>query len=136
MGNRELLERYITEVWKKGNPAAVEQFAAESFQRHTSPGAKPLDRRAQIERLKAFRTAFPDITIEVEDVVDDGDLIAFRSIMRGTHQGEFLGIAPTGNQVTVGLVDMVRVADGEFVEQWGGPDMLDLLGQLGARVES
>lgn len=132
----ELLESYIVEVWEKGNPDAIEEFAAKTFQRHTSPGAEPLDRDGQIERLKGFRAAFPDITIEVEDVVVTDDLIAFRSTMRGTHQGEFLGIPPTGEQVTVGLVDMVRVADGRFVEQWGGPDMLDLLRQLGATVQT
>jgi steroid delta-isomerase-like uncharacterized protein len=130
------LERYVAEVWEKDNPDAVEEFAAETFQRHISPGAEPLDREAQIERLKGFRAAFPDITIEVEDVVIGDDLIAFRSTMRGTHRGEFLGIPATGRRVTVGLVDMVRIADGEFVEQWGGPDMLDLARQLGGRVEA
>ena len=114
----------------------MEEFAAATFQRHTSPNAEPLDRNAQIERLKGFRAAFPDITIEVEDVVESGDLIAFRSTMRGTHLGEFLGIPASGRQVTVGLLDLVRVADGEFIEQWGGPDMLDLLRQLGATVEA
>jgi predicted ester cyclase len=52
--------------------------------------------------------------------------------MCGTHHGELMGIAPTGKQVTVGLVDMIRVEDGKFVEQWGGPDLFDLLRQLGA----
>lgn len=133
---RELLDRYITEVWDAGDPRAVERFASESFRRHTSPGAKPLDRDQQIERLEGFRAAFPDISIEIDDVIADRDLVAFRSTMRGTHEGEFLGIAPTGRQVAVGLVDMVRIEDGRFVEQWGGPDMLDLLEQLGAKFEA
>ena len=54
--------------------------------------------------------------------------------MRGTHQGEFLGIAPTGKEVTVSLPDMVRIENGKFVEQWGGPDLFDLIRQLGASV--
>lgn len=54
--------------------------------------------------------------------------------MRGTHRGTFRGIPPTGKQVRVRLLDMVRVEDGKFVEQWGGPDLLDLLQQLGAVV--
>lgn len=133
--NKDLLDRYVEEVWTAGNPDAVAQFASESFLRHTSPGGEPLGRDAQIERLKSFRSAFPDISIEVDDSVVSGDLIAFRSTMRGTHDGEFLGIPPTGKQVVVGLVDMVRIEDGQFVEQWGGPDMLDLVRQLGARIE-
>jgi steroid delta-isomerase-like uncharacterized protein len=133
---RELLERYIAEVWDAGDPAAVERFAADSYRRHTSPQSEPLDMDQQIERLKGFREAFPDISIEVENMVTDGHLLAFRSTMRGTHRGEFFGIAATGREVTVNLVDMVRIEDGRFVEQWGGPDMLDLARQLGARFES
>jgi steroid delta-isomerase-like uncharacterized protein len=134
--NRSLLNRYIAEVWDSGEPEAVTRFAAETFRRHTSPGSEPLDRAAQIERLKGFRAAFPDITIEVEDVVSEGDMLAFRSTMRGTHQGEIMGIAATGRKVVVGLVDMVRIEDGRFAEQWGGPDMLDLARQLGAVLEA
>ncbi|MGB8361773.1 MAG: ester cyclase [Acidimicrobiia bacterium] len=129
--NRNLLDRYIAEVWGAGDPEAVLRFAAETFKRHTSPGSAPLGRAAQIERLKGIRAAFPDITIEVEEVVSEGDKLVFRSTMRGTHQGEFLGIAPTGREVLVGLLDLVRIEDGRFAEQWGGPDMLDLLRQLG-----
>ena len=129
--NRKLLDRYIAEVWGEGDPEAVLRFAADDFKRHTAPGSAPLDRDAQIERLKGIRAAFPDITIEVEDVVGEGDKLVFRSTMRGTHQGEFLGIAPTGRTVVVGLLDLVRVEDGRFAEQWGGPDMLDLLRQIG-----
>jgi steroid delta-isomerase-like uncharacterized protein len=132
--HEELLRRYITEVWDEGDPEAVARFAADDYLRHRSPVTAPLDLAAQIERLKGFRQAFPDITIEVVDVAADGDLIAFRATLRGTHDGEFLGIPATGRTVTVGLVDFIRVEDGKFAEQWGGPDMHDLLTQLGAKL--
>jgi predicted ester cyclase len=54
--------------------------------------------------------------------------------MRGTHQGSFRDIAPTGRPITVTVLDIVRIEDGAFAEQWGGPDLLDLLLQLGAVV--
>jgi predicted ester cyclase len=130
--NKTLLRRYVREVWEKENPEAVRGFLAPKYQRHTSPDAAPLTLDDQVQRLIGFRTAFPDIQIVVEDVVAEGDHIAFRSTMCGTHHGELMGIAPTGKQVTVGLVDMIRVEDGKFVEQWGGPDLFDLLRQLGA----
>lgn len=133
--NAALLERYISEVWEAANPEAVGRFAAESFRRHRSPLSDPLDRAGQISLLKTFRSAFPDITVEVEDVVAADDRVAFRSTMRGTHQGEFLGIEPTGRKVTVVLVDILRIEDGKIVEQWGGPDLLDLLKQLGASIQ-
>lgn len=129
--NKALLRRYVREVWEKQNPAAVKEFLASNYRRHASPDAAPLNLNDQVQRLIGFRTAFPDIQIVVEEVIAEGDLIAFRSTMRGTHKGEFFGIAPTGRQVTVGLIDVIRVKDSKFVEQWGGPDLFDLLRQLG-----
>jgi len=131
--NRELLYEYIREVWQEGNPAAATKFISPEYKRHISPALPPLDPDGQIKRLTGFRAAFPDIEITVEEVIVDDDRLAFRSVMRGTHQGEFLGIAPTGKKVTVGLVDVIHFKDGQFQEQWGGPDVFDLLRQLGAK---
>lgn len=130
--NIELLHRYFDEVWAHGDPQALSRFLHDRYRRYTSPGATPLDASEQLKRLRAFRAGFPDITISLEDVVADDDRVAFRSTMRGTHRGEFLGVHPTGRHVTVGLVDMMRIEDGRIVEQWGGPDMWDLLRQLDA----
>lgn len=130
--SRDLLERYFREVWGNGDADAVAQYLDASYVRHIAPALPPIDREQQVARLKNFRAAFPDIEIRLEAVVAEDDLVAFRSTMRGTHEGEFLGLAATGRTVTVGLIDIWRVANGCVVEQWGGPDMFDLLRQLGA----
>lgn len=130
--NKELLRGYVAEVWGQGNLDALETFLAPEFRRHLSPLHEPLGRETQIERLAGFRAAFPDITITVEDVVAEDDRVAFRSVMRGTHSGEFAGIPATGKRVTVALLDVIRVENGKFAEQWGGPDVFDMLRQLGA----
>lgn len=128
--NAQLLARYIHEVWEEGRIEALEHYLSADYRRHVSPTLPPLDRSGQVERLKSFRSAFPDITLEVEDVLAASDRVAFRSTMRGTHRGELAGIRPTSRQVTVSLVDIVRIEDSRFVEQWGGPDMSDLFRQL------
>jgi len=133
--NKALLHRYIEEVWDRENHAAVDDFLAPTYLRYRSPTKPPLTREGQKQLLAGFRAAFPDIKITIEEVIVEGDKIAFRSTMRGTHQGEFLGIVPTGQEVTFGLLDVIRVEDGKFVEQWGGPDTYDLLQQLEARDE-
>lgn len=131
--NKELLYEYIRQVWQEGRPAAAATFISPEYQRHISPALPALDSGGQIDRLTRFQVAFPDIEIIVEEVIVEDDRLAFRSVMRGTHQGEFLGIAPTGRKVTVGLVDVIHFRDGQFQEQWGGPDVFDLLRQLGAK---
>ena len=128
--NKALLHRYIEEVWDKANPAAVDDFLAPNYRRHRSPTTPPLTLEEQKKLLTGFRAAFPNIQIAVEEVIAEGDKVAFRSTMRGTHHGEFLGIAPTGREVTFSLLDVIRIEDGHFVEQWGGPDIYDLLQQI------
>ena len=131
---KELLNRYVDEVWTKRNIAALDQFLATTYQRHLGRGVDPLTRDGQKKLLTDFRAAFPDAELALEEVVVERDLIVFRSRMRGTHQGVFRGIPATGKKVDVQLLDMIRVENGMFVEQWGGPDLLDLLQQLGASV--
>ena len=132
--NKALLKRYVEEVWDMGNPYAVDKFLAEHFKRHRSPLLPSLTREEQKQLLINFRTAFPDIQLTVEEVIADDKRIAFRSTIRATHQGELMGIPPTGKPITVSLVDIIHIEDGRFVEQWGGPDLLDLVQQLGAKI--
>ena len=74
------------------------------------------------ETFSEAREGFPDLTIAVEDVMAEGDLVTARVTMRGTHRGEFQGIAPTGKRVEVRAIDIFRIEDGKIVEHWGHAD--------------
>jgi predicted ester cyclase len=78
-----------------------------------------------------FRGAFPDLHITVDEVIVEGDVAAWRSTMRATHTGQFLGIPPTGRQVTVTSIDFGRRKDGLAIEHRPSPDLLGLFQQLG-----
>ena len=78
-----------------------------------------------------YLSAFPDLHITVEDMIAEGDKIVARLTMRGTHQGAFLGIPPTGKQVTGTAIDINRITGGKSVEHWNNSDTLGLLQQLG-----
>lgn len=79
-----------------------------------------------------LRGVFPDFTITHEDVVATGDKVAVRSVSRGTHSGELLGIPATGRAVEYRAFDFHRIEDGRIAESWHLEDNLALLGQLGA----
>lgn len=81
-----------------------------------------------------MRAAFPDFHETTEDVIAEGDRVMVRWSTRGTHQGAFAGIPPTGKTVTWRGVFILRVAEGRFVEMWQIHDQLGLLQQLGATV--
>lgn len=119
-------------MWGGGDPEAVTQYLDASYVRHISPTLPAIDRMQQVDRLRSIRAAFRDIEIRLEAVVAEGALISFRSTMRGTHQGSFVGLAPTGRHVTVGVIEHLAHRGGRVVERWGGPDAFDLLRQLGA----
>src|SRR5207248_9468284 len=82
--------------------------------------------------IQMMRRAFPDFLYSTEEMVADGDKVALRWTARGTHQGPFMGMAPTGKSVSWSGVNFYRLSGGKIVEEWGLVDMLGLLHQLGA----
>lgn len=124
-------------LWSSGKPADADQVFARDLYDHRGP---PLHDIAGIEGEKQFvtrvRTAFPDLRVEIEDLVAAGDRVATRVLHRGTHQGDFFGIAPTGRPVAYEGTIIFRIADGRIAERWGTIDLFGLLAQLGATPAS
>jgi steroid delta-isomerase-like uncharacterized protein len=89
-----------------------------------------------VEGLKQFvtmiRSAIPDLHITLEDDIAEGDKVVSRWSAQGTHQGELMGIAPTGNQVIITGITIHRIEEGKIVEEWENWDALGLMQQIGA----
>jgi steroid delta-isomerase-like uncharacterized protein len=96
---------------------------------HSEPLRGPAGYLAIIQMM---RGGFPDIQWTLEDVVAEGDKVAARFTMRGTHRGTFLGVPPTGKTIAVQSMAFYRLSGGQFVEENGQPDMLGSLQQIGA----
>ena len=79
-----------------------------------------------------YRSAFPDVRLIIEEQVAEGDKVVTRWIAYGTHQGEMMGIAPTGNQVRVEGITISHIQEGKIVQEWELFDTLGLMQQLGA----
>lgn len=86
---------------------------------------------AALERETALWRAFPDLHHTLEDIIAEGDRVAYRFTATGTHEGQFQGIEPTGQEVTVMGHGTVRVEDGKLAEVWLTYDKLDMMAQLG-----
>jgi len=82
--------------------------------------------------IAMMRSGFPDIQWTLEEMITEDDRIAARFIMRGTHRGEFFGVPATGKSITVQAMNFYRLADDQIIEEYGQPDMLGLLKQIGA----
>src|SRR4028118_1849687 len=83
------------------------------------------------EYVAAYRSAFSDLHLEIEDQIAEGDKVVTRWTGTGTHDGELAGIPPTGNQVTLPEMEIVRISGGKLVEGWEGYDSMNLMRQLG-----
>ena len=84
-----------------------------------------------LEVIGMMRSGFPDIQWTLEETITEGDRIAARFTMRGTHEGEFLGVPPSGKKIAVQAINFYRLSGGRIVEERGQPDLLGLLQQIG-----
>ncbi|MBA2518647.1 MAG: ester cyclase [Chloroflexia bacterium] len=129
--NLEIAHRFFEELHGEGDLAVAEEIVAPDALFHI-PGGE-LSGPAGIGGLVTLlRTAFPDATFPIEDVAVDGDTVAVRWTMRGTSEGEFQGIPPTGEAVELRGTAFLSIEDGLIVEDWVTYDQLGLLQQLGA----
>jgi steroid delta-isomerase-like uncharacterized protein len=129
--NKTLVRRFVDEVQSGGNIDLIDELCSPEFVNHSAPPGMPADCEGVKLVTAMFRQAFPDSYFTVEDMIAEGDKVATRKTFHGTHEGEFLGIPPTGRPVSIGLIDIVRVADGRVVEHWSIGDSLGMMEQLG-----
>jgi steroid delta-isomerase-like uncharacterized protein len=122
----------LVEVFNRGDLDALDRLVAADFVDHDpSRASLPPGPEGIKQAWSMFRAAFPDLRGEVTDMVAEGDMVAVRAEMRGTHRGELMGIPPTGNRITITLLDINRLRDGKLVERWAQADMLGMMQQLG-----
>ena len=110
----------------------VDEIFAPNYVLHGPSLAQEVHGREGIGRYVAtLRAASPDLRFTVEDQIAEGDKVAFRWIMSGTHQGALMGIAPTGERIVVMGMDIARIENGEILDYWGEFDVMGMLRQLG-----
>jgi predicted ester cyclase len=134
--NMALVRRYVDEVVSGGKFAVLDEIAAPNYKRYLTATTPPINIEAQKKRLAGMRAALPDLTVTIEDMFAEGNFVAYRSTVRGTHQGALLGLAPTGKKATATELGIVRIENGKIIEQWGGADTFDMLQQLGGVVSA
>jgi steroid delta-isomerase-like uncharacterized protein len=134
--NKARVRRFYDEVWARGNLDAADELFADDYERHLRAGEPSPGPEGQKQIAAAFRTAFPDLTWDVDFVIAEGDLVAGRWTAAGTHLGPWAGVEPTGKSMRFSGINVFRFADGRVVEIWNHRDDLGLMEQLGAPVHA
>jgi len=128
--NMRIVRRIYEEVFDRHNLAVIDELYATDFVYH-SPGNPDSDREGLKQGFAVYLAAFPDVRMTVEDIFAAEDRVAVRFTARGTHRGEYLGVPPTGRQVTVTAILIHRLVDGKMMEDWEWSDQLGIMQQLG-----
>jgi len=129
--NKQLIRRLIYEDINRGDQEVAAQIIAPDFVDHTNPPGMQHGLEGHNMIVSLFNAAFSDFGFEIEDMIAEGDKVAIRVTMRGTHTGELFGIPPTGRHVTVSGIHFIRIANDRVAEHWGTNDDLGLMRQLG-----
>ena len=128
--NKTLVRRFWEGVFNQKNLAVIDEVCAADCVLHDPSG--PIRGREGLKQfIGMYLGSFPDFHITIEDIIAEGDRVVVRQTTTATHQGELMGIPPTGKRVTLSGIHLTRVADGKMVEEWANDDVLGLLQQLG-----
>ena len=127
--NKAIVRRYLEAVWNERNLALIDEVVAPELIQHI-PGVIP--GRAGVKQFfSMIGAAFADARMTIEDMIAEGDRVAWRFTIHAIHTGSFQGIPATGKAVTITGMNIARMVDGQIVENWGQQDNLGLLQQLG-----
>jgi steroid delta-isomerase-like uncharacterized protein len=130
--NKRVMLRF-TEFINTASEKLAEELISPNAVFHVLGRAEPVRGPAgYLEIIAMMRGGFPDIQRRLEETIAEGDMIAARFTMSGTHQGAFFGVPATGKAIKVQAMNFYRLSDGKFVEERGQPDLLSLLQQIGA----
>jgi len=129
--NKAMVRRFWEEGFNKRNLAVVDELVASNYVGHIAGMEDVRGPEGWKQAWAEAFTAFPDYHATIEDMVGEEDKVVARYTETGTHQGEFMGIAPTGKQFTVSSIMIDRIVGGKFVEGWLVMDALGVMQQLG-----
>jgi steroid delta-isomerase-like uncharacterized protein len=135
--NKATLRRFSEEILDKGNVAILSELIATDFVLHTTPLVQEIK---GLEGYRQFvigtRAVFPDLKSRIDKMVAEGDMVAGRFTVTGTHKGELMGIAPTGKKFTTKNAVFARFEGSKIVEVWEYYDSLPYYRQLGIPIPS
>ena len=130
--NKALARQLVEEVLNRGDMSRADELLAADFIEHEElPPGVPAGREAPKQLTTMLRSAFPDFKATINDLIAEGDKVVIHMTWNGTQQGEFKGIPPTGKRISVGIFDILRIAEGQIVEHWGLTDSMAMMQQLG-----
>jgi len=128
--NKEIVRRFSDDLWGRGDLTAADEVLALDLIEHNPLPGQGVGREGHKQVVTLFRSAFPDLRVFTQDLVEEGDRVALRWKAEGTHRGDLMGLAPTGKRVTLTGIEILRLSGGKIVERWAEDNGQSVLMQL------
>lgn len=136
--NKEIVRRFVEEFQSHARAEVLDELVSRDFVNHSGTvkdipgmeGATDFEGLLEIDRM--YRRSFPNQRVTILDQAADGDKVWTYKRFETVHEGEFMGIAPTGKSIQADAIDIMRVVDGKIVEHWAVQDVWGVMRQLGA----
>ncbi|HEY6901884.1 MAG TPA: ester cyclase [Puia sp.] len=131
--NKHIVQRFNHEVVQQGLPESFQTLLSPTVINHSAPPGHPNGPESFTFFLNdVLRKGFPDLRVQILDQIAEGDLVATRKRITGTHTGEIFGIPPSNKKVEIRVIDIIRLQNGQYVEHWGESNFSDILKQIAA----
>lgn len=130
--NKQLIRKYIDEVINTGNLDEIKKYISPDYTEFLEGEGQRVGIKGAIEHILGVRQTYPDLILTVDQQIAEGNWVATCITARGTHRGSWLGIKPTGKQVTYTGLNIEKVENGKITEHGGAANLLFQLLEIGA----
>jgi steroid delta-isomerase-like uncharacterized protein len=126
--NKAIVRRFNKEVIEEGNVTAFHELVSPNVINRTAPPSIPNTGEGMRHMImNGLRPAFPDLVVEIQEMIAERDLVVTRKTLHGTHRETFMGIPASNKKVSLPVIDIIRIQDGQYVEHWGMRDAQQLI---------
>jgi len=134
--NKHIVLRFNREVIEGSNEQVFWDLISPDFINRTATPSAPSGPEGMISTFRLLRSAFPNLRVRIHDQLAEGDKVVTRKTIAGVHQGEFMGIPPSGREIHIEVIDIVRILNGRYIEHWGINTLPAVLAELSAADSS
>jgi steroid delta-isomerase-like uncharacterized protein len=131
--NKRAVLRFNKEFIEQGNTDVFKELIAADVINHTAPPGSSKGADGMLHFLQnMLRTGFPDLRVDIEDQLAEGDKVTTRKTIHATHTGMFMGLPASGKKVGIKVIDIIRLRDGQYIEHWATSNLAEVIAEIAA----
>lgn len=128
--NKQVVIKFNKEFFESGNTEITKELLADNFVNHTAPPNAPTDASIMIQFIIGFHKGFSDVSVQIHEVLGEGDKVSLRKTITATHTGEFMGKMHTGKKVEMNVIEIDILKDGKITDHWSRNDFMQVVQSL------